>query len=253
MYILKDRILPQPPGAVSELVGFNANVRIFRSYEALSVIDMTYGIDNCIDWETQRLLVSQALANCKHTTDSLPVELLLNFSNGMTDFGSSLYQVDESPAVGPTTCPQQDRQAIQELATGPKKRLQYEIQKANIYVSQLGSRSHIVEKYWSLCEYHQKQQLKGQRESGHTGAMQQRNDAMQSLGQTRSIYETGASYDYAFGSGHSVELEQEAMAAEREDIVRDLLMVLGSISQINMEPNGVSLVSCTHIYAQSSL
>jgi len=34
-----------------------------------------------------------------------------------------------------------------------------------------------------------------------------------------------------------------ALAAERENIVRDLLRVLGSISQVNMEPNGGSFIN----------
>lgn len=241
MYILSDRIVPQPTGIVSELVGFNANVRIFRSYEALSVIDMTYGIDNCIDWETQRQLVSQALANCKHATDDLPTELLLRFSNGTTEFGSSFYQVDESFAMSHTYS-QQNPQGSPKTSIETKRRLQYEIQKANIYVSQLGSRSHIVEKYWTLCEFHQKQQLASHVSSRHTATIQQGNGPMQGLRHNQPFYENGTAYNYSFASSSSIELEQEAMATEREQIVRDLLMVLSSISQINMEPNGVSLV-----------
>ena len=35
---------------------------------------------------------------------------------------------------------------------------------------------------------------------------------------------------------------EQTMAIEREDIVRDLAVLLQSISQVNMEPNGLSFV-----------
>jgi len=37
------------------------------------------------------------------------------------------------------------------------------------------------------------------------------------------------------------------MAVEREDIVRDLAVLLRSINQVNMEPNGLSFVSNTQL------
>ena len=36
---------------------------------------------------------------------------------------------------------------------------------------------------------------------------------------------------------------EELMALEREDIIKDLAILLGSINQVNMEPNGLSFVS----------
>jgi hypothetical protein len=36
---------------------------------------------------------------------------------------------------------------------------------------------------------------------------------------------------------------EQIMAVEREDIVRDMALLLKSINQVNMEPNGMSFVS----------
>jgi hypothetical protein len=84
--------------------------------------------------------------------------------------------------------------------------MQYEIQKANIYITQLGTRSHIVDRYWGMFDAHQ--------------------------AQSSEATDAGP---YAYD-------DASAMAAERELIVHDLLVVLRSVSQVNMEPNGGSLI-----------
>jgi hypothetical protein len=99
----------------------------------------------------------------------------------------------------------------------------YEIQKANIYASQLGTRSYIVEKYWNLQEAHERETSRG--------------DSHTSPGPTASGLDNMLPKSTTYGES------EINVADEREIIVKDLLRVLGSISQINMEPNGGSFVS----------
>jgi hypothetical protein len=39
-----------------------------------------------------------------------------------------------------------------------------------------------------------------------------------------------------------MDVSEQSMAVEREDIVRDMAVLLKSINQVNMEPNGLSFV-----------
>jgi hypothetical protein len=98
-----------------------------------------------------------------------------------------------------------------------RRQLQYEIQKANIFVSQLATRSYFVELYFNLRDVHLT-------ENGNA-LVHQPDD------QLKADQEADEKEIYEF------------MAAERELIVQNLLTVLGSISQRNLEPNGGSLIN----------
>ena len=142
--IFPDRIMPQPVGIIPKIVGFNANVRVFLSYDPLSTFDMTYGSDSCIDWEKQNQIVQRCLIACKTSLDGLPRELMLRPEKHNRDFNSGMY-TDENGYHGMNSYPQLDCNDQE----AQKRKTQYEIQKANIYVSQLGTRSHIVERSWT--------------------------------------------------------------------------------------------------------
>ena len=108
--------------------------------------------------------------------------------------------------------------------------MQYEIQKANIYASSLSTRSYIVEKYFNICEAHDRsrgQQSAPMPDSPSVGVTSTGIDGMLPQAPTSHNGMTG----------------QEEFRQEREDIVKDLLIVLSSINQVNMEPNGDSFVS----------
>jgi hypothetical protein len=107
---------------------------------------------------------------------------------------------------------------------------QYEIQKANIYASHLSIRSYIVEKYFALLE----------KEPG---------TARQSLTASEAI-QTGLDRSMPQPQRDAAVLEK-AMSEEREQVVRDLLVVLGSIDMVNMEPNNNSFVSIQFLLRDS--
>jgi hypothetical protein len=185
-HIYVSHVDPQPSDVVSEITGFNLGIHIYMTCTPLATMEMAYGIDEVFDWNRQRRVLEECLRAVKRTLDHAPRELMLNP-------GSERYQ---------------------------HERLQYEIQKANIYASQLGTRSYIVEKYWNLLESNNRKTQTGQ---GSPGVMALGLDGML----PKSV-------------PHDIESH---MSTERETIVKDLLKVLGSISQVNMEPNGGSFVS----------
>jgi hypothetical protein len=109
-------------------------------------------------------------------------------------------------------------------APEPQDTRRYEIQKANIYASHLSTRSYLVEKYFLQLEKFNK--AKGQ------AALQNSPTAL-AAGLDRGLPPSGA----------DAEALEKMMSDEREQVVKDLLVVLGSIDMVNMEPNGDSFVS----------
>jgi hypothetical protein len=231
-YIYLDHIDSQPEGMISKLEGFNLNVKVFQTLTPLSTMEMAYGIDQVFDWQRQKRVFEDSLRNCKEVLLSIPPELTLqpepqsgqcepldrNYQHPLTDY----------PGIGAnghsSSAPWGDK---------TRRDLQFEIQKANIYASQLGTRSYIVEKYWNLHEAHERMKTSssGSSQIGSPGLLAAGLDGMLPISST-------SSYDGM----------ETIVAGERELIVKDLLRVLGSISQVNMEPNAGSFVSVAYLF-----
>jgi hypothetical protein len=201
-HIFADHIEPQTEGLTPLLTGFNLNTSIFMSMNELVGVDMCYGI-NFFEWSAQRAMLHNALQTAKAVIERLPPELQVNFvadddAASTSDDGSMLYCPPAFPAMQPS------HDVRHKLTQQPQRRrkLQLEIQKANIYASQLATRSHFVERYLNL------------RDAQHTDANEDVKDEIDKIVQD-----------------------------ERELIVQNLLTVLSSITQRNMEPNGASLVN----------
>jgi hypothetical protein len=199
-FIFRTHVELQPANRVSQLVGFNANVRVYNSYNALSAWEVAFGSGRIVDWERQRSLLFECLQNSKMAVANVPPELSLH--------------------------PHRDDSA--DAAEDPwmreRRHIQYEIQKANIYVSQLATRSYLAEKYWSLYAtwkmYHRPS------EEGGPGT------PVKVEGNAHRGIDDAAQSDYI----------GKAMAEERRLVVRDLFVLLQSVNELNMEPNGASFV-----------
>ncbi|EAW08084.1 uncharacterized protein ACLA_028090 [Aspergillus clavatus NRRL 1] len=195
-FIFKTHVEPQPADRVSLLVGFNANVRVFSSTNSLSAWEIAFGSGQIFDWDRQRLLLFECLHKAKAALANVPPELSLHIRNEVSNGDGDLHLREQ-------------------------RNIQYEIQKANIYASQLGTRSYLVEKYWSLYEawkmYHQ---------SSDQGLK----SPVEAEGVTSEGIDDAAQNDYI----------GKTMAEERRLVIRDLLVLLQSINEVNMEPNGVS-------------
>ncbi|KAI1103709.1 hypothetical protein F4804DRAFT_309358 [Jackrogersella minutella] len=210
-FIFADQILPQPEGTVSLITGFNRNIRIYMTMGELVGVDMCYGI-NFFDWTAQKNILSNGLATAKQAAEDLPSELqvkadnlqhLQNHTMGFDDSDLEYY-----PPALPTAPPANDLRRI--FAEQPMRRrhLQFEIQKANIQMSQLASRSYFVERYLNLRDAR-----RADPNVAEAAATEEKDD------------------------------RDSMMENERELIVQNLVTVLASISQRNMEPNGCSLIN----------
>jgi hypothetical protein len=225
----------QPPGVIPVMAGFNANVRVYCSYNSLTKMELAWGIDAVVDWERQKNVLHESLQRCRESTEHLLPELsvdprnsnvqadlltLMSQPNFSNDAPSSL--LDTLQLTGPNVDPEQ------------RRIVQREIQKANIYASALASRSYIVEKYWNLCEAHEraKSPMANSPSSGITAA--------------------GLDNMMPMATSNPNAVEQE-MRQERQRIVKDLLLVLSSINVVYMEPNADSFVSSTLFNQGSNL
>ena len=237
---------PQPDGLVPVIAGFNANVRVYSSYNPLATMEMAWGIDAVVDWNRQKRVLHESLRRCKDLMNELPPELTIypkadpsgapNQHNGhglYTNFAQPHMLRDPASSLMSPSHRTEDDQTPEQ-----RRQMQCEIQKANIYASSLSTRSYIVEKYWNLCEA--RDRARSQNPGTHPNSP--------------GVGITAAGLDglvpqlpQAPTSGPDP-VEQE-MRQERDSIVRDLLVVLGSIDEVNMEPNADSFVSTSRILA----
>lgn len=181
-------------------------------------LELAYGMST-LPWADQRLLLRDGLLAAKSIIDNLPPELQLG---NRGDDANSLASIDEAglqyvPPAWPNAQPAHDLRNVIKAQPMRRRQLQYEIQKANIFVSQLATRSYFVEMYFNLRDVHHSEH--------HDSDVTSQDEE-----------------EKALRDADDKEIH-DFMTAEREVIVQDLLTVLGSISQRNLEPNGGSLIN----------
>ncbi|KAK8154703.1 hypothetical protein IWX90DRAFT_418596 [Phyllosticta citrichinensis] len=223
IYIYPSHVEPQPPGIVPEIVGFNANVKVYQSYSTLATTELTYGINEVFDWERQCKVLDQSLRDCRQVLEELPQDLTV-WLDGPPDQASqpNLFAASQDSAASKDPLMLLAMNANQ--SAEEKRKTQYEIQKANIYISQLATRSYITERYFSMRDIHNNMESQDQQESS---------PAVVAAG-LDNMLESDATPNYDL-------LDQE-MRAEKDKIVKDMLRVLQSLSQVHMEPNADSFV-----------
>ena len=241
-YILVNTVQPQPAEIVSELVGFNLNAKIYRAFHVLAAMETAFGTKTVYDWSRQRQVIRHALQSVKAATADAPHELKLVLTDDFgewppTSYEDSAYAIqDNAYGQGQYSYPASRRGSL--VLPYPKRTVQYEIQKANIYATQLATRSYLVERYWNLYDIHDRAQVSQVHTGERAGSITSSSSPKASNHQMRTPSDT-----------HGIDADEQAMALEREDIVRDLAILLQSINQINMEPNGMSFVS--HCFLKS--
>ena len=226
-YIYVSHIDRQPDGIRSKLAGFNLGIQIYQTLTPLATMEMAYGIDQVFDWNRQKKVLEEALRNVKSVLRAAPRELLLqpNPQSGQYEPTDRQYYPPMTDYPGVRS---NGNDMSQWIDADARRKLQYEIQKANIYASQLGTRSYIVEKYWNLYEVYEQMKM------NNGGVPQLSSPGLMATGLDGMLPKsTTSDYDGI----------ETIVNSERESIVKDLLRVLGSISQVNMEPNASSFVS----------
>ncbi|KPM39915.1 hypothetical protein AK830_g6672 [Neonectria ditissima] len=217
--VLANEIIHQQDGSVTLLTGFRFGIDIYTTMNGVVSLEMAYGMST-LPWADQRVLLRDGLLAARSITDNLPPELQLG-NHG--DEAATLASFDESgiqyvPPAWPNSQPANDLRIVIKNHPARRRHLQYEIQKANIHVSQLATRSYFVELYFNLRDVHLNEQQDPNLVEEHSEEEKAAQDADE-----QEIY--------------------DFMSEERELIVQHLLTVLGSISQRNLEPNGGSLIN----------
>lgn len=230
----------QPPGLLPMIAGFNANARVYSSYNALATMEMAWGIDAVVDWDRQKRVLHESLRRCKDSINDLPSKLTVqlqadSFAASEQRSGPEAYTNLAQPHMlrDPASSLMSPSHRTDEEQTPEQRRqMQHEIQKANIYASSLSTRSYIVEKYWNLCDIRDKLRSQGQGSRPNSPGQ-----GITAAGLDRLVPQAPTS---------SPDVVDAEMRSERESIVKDLLVVLGSIDEVNMEPNADSFVSLIH-------
>lgn len=260
-YIGPDHIGSQPTGKVSKITGFNYNVRIYRAFHHLTAIEMAVGTDTLFDWDRQRAAIRTALREVKAITKNVPQELALEKreeygewpprSSDISQY-SHLFNGRRNPAadqVGLLPADDPNR-----TSPYPRQVVAYEMQKANIYGTQLATRSYLVERFWNLYELHEKQRSAISSPQGPHGEVKNQPYSSPTVAFLATGLETRFQPPrsaHTPSESHGVDDGEQMMAVEREDIVRDMAKLLRTINQVNMEPNGHSFVSIYRpLYAQ---
>ncbi|KAK3698782.1 hypothetical protein LTR37_016786 [Vermiconidia calcicola] len=228
--IYPDHNAAQPPGLLPAIAGFNANVRVYCSYSSLATMEMAWGIDAVVDWNRQKRVLHESLRRCKDSIAQLPAELTIHSRpdpSGAPGYhaGPGLYPNFAQPHMSKdpaSSLMSPSHRSNGQESPQQRREMQREIQKANIYASSLSTRSYIVEKYWNLCEA--------------------RDRSTRSHPNSPGAGITAAGLDGLVPQPptSNPDIVEHEMRQERESIVRDLLIVLGSIDEVNMEPNADS-------------
>lgn len=199
-YIFPSHVEPQPAHKVSRLVGFNANVRVYGSYNPISAWETAFGAGQIYDWDRQRVVIYECLQKSKLVLANVPKELSLSMTEDLKQEEDVKMTLDHEHSDYLEKC-----------------HIQYEIQKANIYASQLATRSYLVEKYWSLHEAWK-------------------------MYQAHSHQPTPINSPAGGNEGDSSDHISNIMIEERRFVIRDLFVLLQTVNEVNMEPNGASVV-----------
>ncbi|KAJ5083665.1 transcriptional regulator family: Fungal Specific TF [Penicillium angulare] len=217
----------QPTDRVSRLVGFNANIRVYSSYNSLLAWETAFGSGQIFNWEHQRSSLWDCLQKVKSALFEVPVELSL-FHPKQAPPRFSRIGEDGSVFNFPDDHINQEKRAIQ-----------YEIQKANIYASQLCTRSWLVEKYWNLFETFARY--------GDPASLNAINTApnIKSEGPLDTQPESTSKKPSEVSSQSVAHAQTDyigrMMAQERKLVIKDLFVLLRTVNELNMEPNGASI------------
>ncbi|KAF4547439.1 Fungal Zn(2)-Cys(6) binuclear cluster domain-containing protein 3 [Elsinoe fawcettii] len=249
--IFPTHIEQQPPGLLPTIAGFNANVKIFLSYQPLTVMEMAWGIDSVVDWERQRKIYHDCLLSSKHALKDLPEELKLLPGEADIDQSSRDPLAAFHMKMGlrdPASFGIDGMEQSQEQ----RRALQREIQKANIYVSGLATRSYIVEKFWSAYEARSHRNNPSAHSHAVVAGQEQALSPSIITGRLDSMLPPTQPPQGPPRSSAPEDIEAE-MSRERETIIRSLLIVLSKIDRVNMEPNGDSFAHKIRFIASTLL
>ncbi|OQD66547.1 hypothetical protein PENPOL_c004G08463 [Penicillium polonicum] len=234
-FLFSTHVEPQPSDRVSQLVGFNANVRVYSSYTTLLAWEIAFGSGQIFDWEHQRNCIWDCLKKAKSALIEVPAELSLHHPKHISPTGLSGLGGDDTIFSYSNDRIHQERRAIQ-----------YEIQKANIYASQLCTRSYLVEKYWSLFETFSKYGKSPKFTTPGSTTPHIKIEGRPNPVPSASATPTGTAPPETNTQAQphaQTDYIGRMMAEERKLVIKDLFVLLRTVNEVNMEPNGASITN----------
>lgn len=217
MYLESNRVLTPPRGAICMMTAFNMNVRIFSTYDMLSTVELVYGVGEIFDWDRQKRMLEQCLDALKKISEDLPQELRHDPKSRC-----ALKREDHISRMQPAGEDGNHNEGV----LFDRRKTQTEIQKADLYINQLGTRSYLVEKYWDLHDANQRRQAQNDASPASPGIVAVILDDLPS----------------SRGNRQNGQLDQY-MTEEREEVVQDLLNLSASIGPVDLDLNVVGFVS----------
>jgi len=146
-YLTPSGKLSQAESSISEIVGFNANVRVFQTQDVLSTNEFVYGVNEIFDWERQRADLERSLDGVKMALEALPSTFTLGQHVTSTNTVDHEYP---SISAGSLQALQAASQADNIFATSGRLQMQQALQKLHLHANQIGTRSYLIQKFSSL-------------------------------------------------------------------------------------------------------
>lgn len=215
-YITPQAVHPMPQGEISTLVGFNANMKVYKAITDVSAMDLAYGPNELFDWDHQKLTLQRSLDSLNGILGSVPSEFLFTRSS------SPRIQAQNHQYPPPTQgYPELGADYSAETALSKeRKKAQTEIQKVNLYAAQMATRSYLMEKYRILRDKYR---------ASH-GAV----DTAMENGLTGPTSGASSTKDGPTTVDNTME--------DRDFLMKDLLKYLGHLDVTYLEPSGFGFV-----------
>ncbi|KAL8713995.1 MAG: hypothetical protein Q9220_002141 [cf. Caloplaca sp. 1 TL-2023] len=203
-YITPQGAHPMPEGEISRLAGFNANMKIYQACTGVSVMDLAYGINELFDWNRQNLTLRQSLSSVEDVLSHAPPEFSLQHKSAPL----------HDQRYPPPNQGYPEMFAPERESAHDRRKVQLEIQKANLHAAQLATRSFLIDKYSILFE-------------AHYGSTR---------GSTDVIMENGS-------SDEKTSPNKDEMTGKRDILIKDLLKLLQSLDLTYLEPCGLGFTN----------
>lgn len=209
--VVHDRVLPQPQGTISEVSGFNAIVRLYLSYNKLSILDVADCIIEGSKEDIQERLVQHSLRLLAKTMAMLPNNLVPAPAPLAEDPASQLSYPPPMPDALETQQANLPNGQFQEAYPIRRQRATFDVQKAEIAATELSSRMQVVRSYF-LSTVSQ-----GSQDDGHARNVEPSKDKHESM--------------------------EQSMLNEQEEITKRLVGLLSTLNQFTVESIAGDFVS----------
>jgi hypothetical protein len=154
-YIHRDQIFQQPPGQTSTLTAFVLGIKIYSAMSPVLRSDVINGENKVLPegWDSHKRILEHTIVQVKELLRVIPRELQLNLTQTpqTSDQPGPHYQ----PPMTPYALTGSNGNSMQfDDSASAHRNTPFEIQKGNLYASQLATRSYLVEKYAIMQETH---------------------------------------------------------------------------------------------------